>query len=462
MSRCLCSWPLRHALALASAPLLVPSIAVAAVGGEPARPVSDGPFSIGGTQRTQVEAISGQFRPGRARSDFLLSLRTTLAAEWRTGALLLGGELLDARAYGQADNSSASTSEVNALEPLQGYVGLNLAPLGTAGTIKAGRFTMDLGSSRLVARPDSSNAPTAFTGIIGEVAPAADTRLTAFWTMPNTRLPADAASIRDNVVELDRSSADLQFFGGHGGTRLGERLGVEVFAYRLAERDSARTATRNRNFTTLGARLHRAPKGGEFDFDLDGAVQRGRIRATSAPSDVIDLPVRAGFAHGEAGFKFSQTWSPRVSLHLDYASGDDATSRATYGRFDPLYGSRRSDFGPTSLYGPLTRASLVSAGLRAEAKPGGRTDMFVMHRVNWLAEATDSFAATGVRDPGGRSGRFAGHQLEARVRHWIVADHLRLEAGAAYLAKGRFLDTAPNAPRTGDTRYGYLALNTTF
>lgn len=452
---------MRRALALAAAPFLMPITSVASAA-EPQRQVPAAPFTIGGTQRTQVEAIAGQFRPGRARSDFLVSLRTTVAAEWRAGALLLGGELLDARAYGQADNSSASTSEVNALEPLQGYVGLNLAPIGTAGAIKGGRFTMDLGSSRLVARPDSSNAPTAFTGVIGDIAPAAGTRLTAFWTMPNTRLPADALSIRENVVELDRSSADLQFFGGHGVTRVRDQLGLEVFAYHLAERDSERTATRNRNFTTLGARLHRAPKAGALDFDLEGAVQRGRIRASTASSDHTDLSVRAGFVHGEAGYKMSQPWSPRVSLHLDYASGDDAASRSTYGRFDPLYGSRRSDFGPTSLYGPLTRANIVSAGARAEAKPGGRTDMFIMHRINWLAEETDSFAATGVRDATGRSGRFAGHQLEGRIRHWLIPDRLRLEAGAAYLAKGRFLEVAPNAPQTGDTRYGYAAVNTVF
>ena len=38
-----------------------------------------------------------------------------------------------------------------------------------------------------------------------------------------------------------------------------------------------------------------------------------------------------------------------------------------------------------------------------------------------------------------------------------VADgRLRLDIGMAYLDKGHFLKAAPNAPPTGDTRYGYV------
>jgi hypothetical protein len=80
----------------------------------------------------------------------------------------------------------------------------------------------------------------------------------------------------------------------------------------------------------------------------------------------------------------------------------------------------------------------------------------------WLADATDTFASTGVRDKTGASGRHAGVQVEARARRWLIPDRLRLEAGAAYLAKGRFLTDAPNAPKTGDTRYGYMDLAVSF
>ena len=80
----------------------------------------------------------------------------------------------------------------------------------------------------------------------------------------------------------------------------------------------------------------------------------------------------------------------------------------------------------------------------------------------WLAERTDAFSTTGVRDPSGRAGSFAGHQLDARVRWWAVPKRLRAELNGVWLAKGRFLEAAPNAPQTGDTRYVSIALTTVF
>ena len=79
-------------------------------------------------------------------------------------------------------------------------------------------------------------------------------------------------------------------------------------------------------------------------------------------------------------------------------------------------------------------------------------------RSAWLENPRDAFAATGVRDPRGLSGRFAGHQIEGRVRHWIVPGRLQVDAGAALLVKRGVLRDAPNAPATGDTRYGYIDL----
>jgi hypothetical protein len=65
-------------------------------------------------------------------------------------------------------------------------------------------------------------------------------------------------------------------------------------------------------------------------------------------------------------------------------------------------------------------------------------------------------------DVTGASGSFAGHQLEARFRYWLVPSFLRAEVNALWLAKGRFLETAPNAPTTGDTQYLATALTATF
>jgi len=43
-----------------------------------------------------------------------------------------------------------------------------------------------------------------------------------------------------------------------------------------------------------------------------------------------------------------------------------------------------------------------------------------------------------------------------------VPSFLRAEINAVWLAKGRFLQAAPNAPATGDTTYLATSLTTTF
>lgn len=283
-------------------------------------------------------------------------------------------------------------------------------------------------------------------------------RFFAFWTRPFTLLPIDPIHAEHNRVELDRIEGNVTFGAGFAKAALFPGVSGELYAFRLAEHDIPARPTRDRHLVTIGTRVRRAPAPGKLDFELEVVGQWGEAHASAAAAEVRDLPVGAGFAHAEAGWTFAGGWTPRLSAMFDYASGDHSDA-SHYGRFDTLFGSRRSDFGPTALYGPINRANLVSPGVRIEAKPGRQFDMFVALRGLWLDSATDSFASTGVRDRSGASGRHAGTQIEARGRYWLVPKKLRLEAGAAYLAKGRFLRDAPNAPDTGDTRYGYAELS---
>jgi hypothetical protein len=150
----------------------------------------------------------------------------------------------------------------------------------------------------------------------------------------------------------------------------------------------------------------------------------------------------------------------RLSVEYDRASGDAPGGR--YGRFDTLFGMGRADLAPAGIYNAIGRANIESVGLRAEIAPSSRWDAFATYRLMWLAEKTDSFSSTGVRDPAGASGSFAGHQFDARIRYWLVPNLLRAEINAVWLAKGRFLETAPNAPTTGDSHYLATALSATF
>ena len=421
-------------------------------------------LKLSGTFRVRLEGVDDQFRPApAAQNDALLSFRTTLFAEYDASPVKIGAELFDSRGYLEKSNSSVGTGEVNALELGQAYVGLDLGRVfgkSTTTSLTAGRFTMDLGSRRLVARNQFRNTINSFTGVRLDWQDAGKDSLRLFWTMPQYRLPDETGRIQDNGVQWDRESTDLQFFGG-SFTKAGVFGGtMELYGYGLTERDSPGYQTRNRRLFTPGVRFARAAKPGRFDYDMEGIYQTGHARATASAADLTDLDVSAYFVHAEVGRSFATPWSPRVAVQYDRAQGDGPGG--SYNRFDTLFGARRGEYGPTSLYGAVQRANLSSPGVRLEVTPDKRWDGFVAYRALWLDNAADSFAATGIRDATSRSGTFAGHQVEARARYWLVPRIARLDGGAAYLLKGSFLKDAPNAPADGDTRYGYIDLTFAF
>lgn len=417
----------------------------------------DGKLEAEGSVRVRVEGIDGQFRPGTTDTGALM-LRTQLRAEYDAGPVRIGGEIQDARAYFQREPSSIGTNEVNALEPTQAYL---IAEIGKHAELQLGRMTMDWGSRRFVSRQNFRNSTNAYTGARFDWRPAKGDSVTLFWVMPQDRLPNDREGIVNDAVELDRERLDQQFFGARivKANVIGS-LAVETFVYRLYERDGADFATRNRRLWTTGFRLLQAPAKGKLDFEVEAAWQGGSTRASAAASDRTDLDVDAGFVHANLGYTFDAPWSPRLSIAYDFASGDGRGR--SYNRFDTLFGARVFEFGPSSLYGPIGRANLSAPEIRLEAKPDKRWDGYVAVRPLWLDSATDTFSSTGLRDAAGNSGRYAGTQFDTRVRYWLKPNSVRLSAGVAMLAKGRFLEEAPKAPDNGDTHYGFFEATWSF
>lgn len=416
-------------------------------------------LTIAASVRLRVESIDGQFRPSAAADDTMVSLRTAIEAEYDAGKVRFGAEVIDARAWGQDRSTSAGTNEINAVELVQANLKVELgnAASGGHGLLTLGRFTLDLAGRRLVSRQRFRSTTNAFTGAHLGWTASGGQKLDVFWTMPHIRLPEDPAGIRSDKVEWDQESTDLMFFGGQG--TLPRVLGgvIQPYAYGLIERDSPDRLTRNRRLGTVGVRLFRAPAAGKWDHDVEGAYQFGKVRRTTAVADLTDLDVSAWFVHAELGHTIAAPWKPRLVAMFDAASGDGGKA-GKFSRFDTLYGARRFEFGPNGLYGPFARANIVSPSIRLEVAPSKRTDAFVALRSAWAQNVRDTFAATGVRDATGASSRLAGHQIEARLRHWIVPGRLQIDTGGAVLFKRGLLRDAPNAPATGNTRYGYVDL----
>jgi len=420
-------------------------------------------FQLSGSVRVRYETLDGQPRAGFRPNDEQIALRTTLFAEYRPNGFRIGAELFDSRAYLDQPGSAIGANEVNALELVQAYVGAELGPAlgeGSSLQLQLGRMTLNLGSRRLVAADDYRNTTNGYTGVRADLRTSGGTTATFIYTLPQVRLPDDLPSVKKEKVRWDRESFDLRLLGGLvAKPKLVAGATAELGYFRLQESDSPGRPTRNRNLHTIGSRLIREPKPGAWDFEAEGAYQFGHVRASLAET-APELDVSAWFLHLDAGYSFPGPLRLRLSLEYDYVSGDGPGGK--YGRFDTLFGMRRADLAPAGIYNAIGRANISTPGFRAEIAPHKRMDAFLTYRPMWLAERTDAFSTTGVRDSSGKSGRFAGHQLEARVRYWAVPGFLRAEINGVWLAKGRFLTTAPNAPPTGDTRYLATSLTATF
>lgn len=420
-------------------------------------------FKLSGSVRARYEVLDGQPRAGFRPEDEQLALRSTLAAEYRDGAFRIGGEMFDSRAWLDRPGSAISANEVNTFELVQAYVGADFKDAfgkGSAAAVQLGRMTLNLGSRRLVAADDYRNTTNGYTGARVDLKTRDGTSATLIYTLPQVRLPDDLPSIQRAKVRWDRESFDLRLWGGIvARPRTIAGATAELTYFRLQERDAPGRPTRDRDLHTVGGRLIRDPKAGRLDFEAEGFYQFGNIRASTAAAAPV-LDVDAWFVHLDAGYTFPGPARLRLSVEYDRASGDGPGGG--YGRFDTLFGMRRADLAPAGIYNAIGRANISTPGLRAEIAPGKRFDAFAVYRAMWLADRTDAFSTTGVRDATGASGNFAGHQVEARARYWLVPGFLRGEVNAVWLAKGRFLKTAPNAPRTGDTHYLATALTATF
>ncbi|MBI0475233.1 hypothetical protein D9601_07690 [Sphingomonas sp. MA1305] len=411
------------------------------------------------SSRLRFEGVAGRPRPGSATAEDAVLLRTGIAVEYGPGPLAIGAEMIDSRGYALARTTQISNSEVNAVELPQAYLKLRLDDLlgrGRHMTLDAGRFLINLGSGRLVATDEYGNTVNGFTGIRSDLEPDRQTVLTLFYVLPQQKLPDDPTRVRRNAVVMDRETFDRVLIGGHVRRKaLIAGSTLEITYLRLAEHDAPGFATADRRLHTLDGRLSRESKAGKLDGDAEVAYQFGDASASTEAS-ARHADVSATLVHAAAGYTWATPIQPRLGLFYDYASGNGRDAR-TIRRFDSLYGSRRDDFGPSGTYGAISRENMSAPGVRFEAKPGKRVEALADYRAIWLASRYDRFF--GVTDATGRSGRFAGQQVEGRIRYWLIPDHLRLESNAAVLFKGPFLRDAPAALARDQATVRFLEIN---
>lgn len=417
-------------------------------------------------QRSRFERLDNDFRIASLEAGDTdhqgLSLRTQLRSGLHLGRFLARGELQDARLIGADAKTPRNTGLENPLDILQAYIGADLKDAlqpGAKGHVWLGRFTMDVGSRRLVARNRFRNTINAFTGLHLAWENPAKLSLQAFATLPVHRLPSTASDLRDHRLQMDTESFDRIFWGLEVGLppfRFGERVSLLVLG--LHERDDPMHASRNRQLYTFDARVDRGAQVERLDYELEAAIQVGSERASLAEDDRRDLAHLAYFSHLHLGYTFAGTLGARVVFQHDYASGDRDSGDGQSNRFDTLFGARRFEFGPTGLYGAFARSNLHSTGLRLEIQPDASLQACLAYRAAWLASARDRWTTAGLQGADDAV-PFIGHQAEARVRYRPFPDNFVVEAGVAYLTLGSYVREARGQTQ-GNPLYVYTQITT--
>jgi len=413
--------------------------------------------------RTRYETLDQQYRGtvnGQAGNggDQVLAFRTLVHAKADLEYVRLGAEMMDSRIELVDAGSASSTTRLtpgiaNPLELLQAYIEVPVSNIGAEDSyalLRAGRITMDVGSRRLVARNRFRNTINAFTGLDWQWQ-SGNRKFRAFYTLPVNRMVED--DIKDNKPAFDQERTERRFWGiYYSQPLLTQEDKGEFFLFGLDEEDGQNFATKDRELYTFGFRLWRKPASKRFDYQLETVYQLGESRTSSTATTRLDH--WAHFHHAELGYKFDAAWSPRLIAQFDYASGDDDANDGQNNRFDTLYGARRFDFGPTSIYGAFARSNLLTPALRLNLKPIKRLKTMFALRGYWRASSSDSWVPAGING----QDAYIGTQVEARLRWEPLPNNLRIEAGVAHLFAGDLINQAGNS----DSTYAYTQASIKF
>ena len=394
----------------------------------------------------------------------MLIYRSAVEGRYTRGDAQLCVELLDVRQAFADEGTPLTRRSVEAANLQQLYITWHW-PEAFADSnvdINLGRQTLSLGSRRLVSR-SASNGPVIVTGGVANLERERGEKWTVFSLVPVLSFPSARADILENRSERNKESHGTRLTGVF--VQLPEyRLGLhsEYYALHLREVDAGNEEVADLRINTVGTHLYTPVALGRMDYDLEAAVQAGKSRASSASSDLLDLKHRAYFYHLSFGYSLDTALAPHVQLLYDFASGDRNPNDAQNNRFDTLFGARRSEFGPSSLYGPFYRTNLSTLGLRLTVSPSPALEMIFTVRDFALASSRDEWGKSGWQDSSGQSGRDLGRHLETRMRWDAIPGNLAVDTGMVWLHAGDFPRQVSSDHTPSLSRYAYLQTSLSF
>ena len=353
-------------------------------------------------------------------SDAFALTRALVSVDLHAGAHL--------RLFAQGKSSFSTTrtlaggrrpSDVDEIDVHQLYAEVD----GGAFSLRAGRLEMAYGRERLVSALDWANTKRSFDGVTAGYR-ARNGSVTLFWARP----------VVVRLYQADRRDATTSLFGVYGALQPARSaMGAEVY-WMGQRRDSGAVGwngTVGREMRhTVGVRLW-GPTRGKSALDLEGeaAMQFGAVGSNA---------IRASMFAGQVGYTFRRARGvPRISVNLDYASGDAAPG-GQVGTFSQLNPQPHPFLGFADIAGRQNIVD-VSGGvaMRVWRTLVGAAEYHALRR----ASARDGFyAVSGVVSRSGSFGTSAGiaSELDLSFR-WPVDRYKRLLAGWSHVFPGAFI-----------------------
>jgi Alginate export len=334
-----------------------------------------------------------------------------------------------------------TTSYVDELDLMNGFADV-VIPFGREAsvTLRGGRQELIFGSQRLVGPGDFSQVPRAFEGgaAIGQIA---GWTVTPFWTR----------AVVIDKYRFNESTSDQEFFGVFATGPL-PVVPVNLDLYWL----DANNATAAFNGTigrehrhTLGGRVSGRIGATGLDFEVEGAAQFGTVGRGDIAASMVTTVL--GYALPVTG------WSPRVSVELDYASGDDKPG-GNVGTFNPLYPNNHSFLGYIDYIG---RQNVISPNAGITISPLDGVTLSLQQYFFWRASDRDAVynKSGAVLRPGtGTTASYVGAETDV-LATYALTRHLLGYAGYSHFFAGEFINKTGQAR---DSDFYYLAIQYTF
>ena len=226
------------------------------------------------------------------------------------------------------------------------------------------------------------------------------------------------------------------FWGVHASGQLGSEenpINAQVYYFGL---DNDNTVTFNGTSGdelrhTVGARLFGKIADSGFDYDVEGAYQFG---------DVGSADISAWMFSARAGYGFADTtWSPKLWVAFDYASGDDTAGDGDVGTFNPLFPLGHAYFGYIDIIG---RQNIMDLSTGISVKPHEKVTVKLDGHLFWRAEEADAVYNAGggvLRAAGGSTSDEVGQEIDLTVVY-KASHHLTLQGGYSYFFSGDFIE----------------------